>query len=457
MKDFDRLPIGEGYEDINKVVLQIAKNKELGMSQIQDELKKIETNIEEGDFDNIGLIPSFLQAVLAGLLCVLGDSYKQDNLYFTARCIAIQSKCLFHKKKINKVLSFLQENENILSEIELYGSNNINILKVLSQIKLIDIKARIEIDTNIEDSLVSAINILRLFCISSELEKDKLAANLYMSDLADLLALKGKTTESINIYKELFEIFPLDSYSDKKVRNAATLAFGHYVQAVIVDESISDDEKESLCLQEVGLFQKIALEEQTAKSYFDLAIACAHISNFYFDSKKISAAADWVLKKFKLISFAIKLNTDGNPDIDAINERLSQSFINSCQMLINCALLSTREEKISYITSAISILIDILENYEDDIRLYSYANAFADELFKEHESSNEIESAEVYLRFKLRTVFELLNRFPRDQALLHELYNTLVMGNSFVQDNWGTIDGELQEMWQHCRDSHIFD
>lgn len=457
MKNIDRLPIGEGYEDINTVVLQISKNEELGMSQIQDELKKLEHDIKLGDFSKIGLKPSFLQAVLAGLLSIAGESYRPDKLFFTARCIAIQSQYLIHKGALSEVISFLNDNELILKEIELYGSSNINILKILSKIKIQEIKALIESHNDIENSLSSTLDILRLFCISSEVGSDKLAANLYMTDLADLLSLNGKTSEAVKVYKELFDIFPLDSFTDKKLRDAATLAFGHYVQAVLNDNSISNEEKESFCLQEIELFQQIAINEKTTKSYFDLAIACAHAANFYFDLNYIAESANWVLKKFKLISYAIKLIADGNPDTVATNERLSQSFINSCQNLINCALLSKREIKISYISSALSILIDILGNYEEDIRLYSYANAFADELFKEYESSDEKELAEAYLLFKLRTVFGLLNIFPEDQALNQEFYNTLLMGNTFVKTNWNTINDEIRTMWQHSIDAHILD
>lgn len=457
MKNLDRLPIGEGYEDINKVVLQISENEELGMSQIQDEIKKLEHDIELEDFSNIGLKPSFLQAVLAGLLCISGESYRLDKLYFTARCIAIQSHYLMHKGELFEALSFLEENEPVLKEVELYGSNDINVLTILSKIKILEVKLLVESHKDIENSLSSTLDTLRLFCISSDTEKDKLAANLYMTDLADLLSLNGKTSEAVKVYKELFDIFPIDSFTDNKLKDAATLAFGHYAQALINDNSISNDEKETFCLQEIELFQQIALREQSTKSYFDLAIACAHAANFYFDVRDIHESANWVLKKFKLISYAIKSNSDGNPDIDATNERLSQSLINSGQTLINCALLSDRENKISYISSALSILIDILDIYEDDIRLYSYANAFADELFKEYEPSDEKEMAEAYLLFKLRTVFGLLDKFPGDQALYQELYNTLSMGNSFVKKNWGTLNEEIKDIWQRCIDAHILD
>lgn len=457
MKNIDRLPIGNGYEDINTVVLQISKNEEAGMYQIQDELKKLEHDIKLGDFSNIGLIPSFLQAVLVGLLCITGELNRSDKFFFIARCILIQIQNLTHKGALSEVLSFLNDNKPILKEVELYGSNNINILKVLSNIKIKEIKVLIESNKDIEDSLSSALDTLRLFCISSEVENDKLAANLYMTELADILSLNGKIAEAVKVYKELFDIFPLDSFTDTKLRDAATLAFGHYVQAVVNDNSITNEEKESFCLQEIKLFQQIALSNKTAKSYFDLAIACAHAANLYFDLNNIEESANWVLKKFKLISYAINLNANSNPDTDATNERLSQSFINSCQNLINCALLSDREIKISYISSALLILIEILDNYDDDIRLYSYANAFADELFKEYELSDEKESAEAYLLFKMRTVFELLDKFPEDQALYQELQNTLIMGNPFVRTNWNTLDDEIRTIWQRCIDAHILD
>lgn len=453
MKPIDsRLPLGEQYNDINKIVLQYANNEELAMSQIQEELKKMEEDIKRENYEGIGLKVSFIQAILAGLHSIISESYKKDVLFLTARCIAINIQALSYENRHQDILSYLDEevNKYILSEIELFGSSDINILKSLSKIYITNVKAKIQLNEPVTDSeaFESCIKILRLFCVSAENESYKLAASLYMTDLADLLAVNDYRKEAIELYKELFEIFPIESFNDCKTRNAATLAFGHYVQCAILEDSVSNEDKESLCLRELELFKKIQEEENTTKSLFDFAIACAHASDFYFDTKEISSSATLNLAKFKLLSLAIRKNYDGVEDEDATNERLSQSFINSCQNIINCALLSSLNDKITYITTTLSYLADILECYEDDIRLYSYANAFTDELFKEYEKMDDFDTAQDYLLYKIRTVFHLLNKFPGDEALLQELHNTIQMGDKFVTSNYSLINDELKYIWE---------
>lgn len=447
-----RLPIGEQYNDINEIVMQYANNEEVAMSQIQDEIKKLEEDVTQERCEGVELKLSFIQAILAGLRSVIGESYQKDVLSLTARCISLSIQLLFQDNKAKEVLSYLDDdiNQYILSEIELYGSNNINILKSLSKIYITCVKARIQLNESVtrSEELKSCKKILRLFCASAENESYKLAASLYMSELADLLALNGYKKEAIDLYRELFEIFPIESFNDRRTRNAATLAFGHYVQCAILEDSINNDDKETLCLRELELFKTIQEEENTAKSLFDFAIACAHASDFYFNIEDISSSATLCLAKFKLLSSAIRKNFDGREDEDATNERLSQSFINSCQNIINCALLSDLDDKIKYMTTTLSYISDILECYEDDIRLYSYANAFTDELFKEYEKMDEYDTAQYYLLYKVHTVLHLLNKFPGDEALLEELRNTIKMGDKFVKCNYKRINDELRYIWE---------
>lgn len=322
------------------------------------------------------------------------------------------------------------------------SADDFNMISTICDIYYHVLNAKLSRKLQISEIQKQIDTFIPFLIVAADKSKYKYNAALIIGQIADSFMANGEPDLACQYYSKVMDLISQIDEQDNVVKREFAAFVGHYSVALLQSSDTDYELVEKNLDMEEMLYEQLHQEIGDIRSKMDLAIAYSHRANYYSTQNDYRNAAFSHLQKICIIkeTFLLKENDSVYSEEDRLN-----SVYKSMQPIINYGILSNDDERAYIYKKVYAVLTDILKQVID-IKLIMYINAFAMEIFKARQGTDD-KDAETYLFKKLFFLTLLIKQYGMEDGIVSDLRSTIQEAKPFIDRYGDKLDSDNREIW----------